>query len=93
VFAARGTIFNLANGPPRLARRLHGSRRRQSSPRTTLGQRTAGRPSPSLRDIAAALLAPRQANPEPYPHTAVARMIDQASGSDDGPYRRLASVA
>jgi hypothetical protein len=63
VFAARGTIFNLANGPPHLARRL---RWPSAATVVALAQRLArepldGRPR-SLRDIAAAL-APRHGEP------------------------------
>jgi hypothetical protein len=92
VFAARSAIFNLANGRLAWPGVCDGPRRRLSSPSHNAGPRTARRPSPVAAGYPR-LLPHVTANLEPYAHTAVARMIDQANGSDDGPHRRLASIA
>jgi hypothetical protein len=93
VFAARGTIFNFANRPPRLARRLHGPRRRQSSPSHNAWPENRSTAVAGRCGISPRLLPHVTASLEPYSHAAVARMIDEANGSAAGLHRPLASVA
>jgi hypothetical protein len=79
--------------PGRVAFICDGPRRRLSSPLHNAWPENRSTAVPGRCGISPRLLPHVTANPELYAHTAVARMIDQANGSDDGPHRRLASVA
>jgi hypothetical protein len=85
--------FKFANRPPRLARRLHGPRRRQSSPSHNAWPENRSTAVAGRCGISPRLLPHVTASLEPYSHAAVARMIDEANGSAAGLHRPLASVA